>query len=296
VATENPRDAISGRNLGRTGLIVYPVGLGAMPLSLDGRPDEKTGIAVIHAALDAGVTLIDTADSYCRDESDVGHNERLIAKALGAHSAGRTVTVATKGGHVRPRGAWMTDGRPERLRRCCEASLKALGVETIALYQFHRPDPRVPFADSVGALARLKQEGKIRHVGLSNVSAAQLAAAQKIVRVESVQNECNVFQQDDLRNGVIAACLQQGVSYIAYSPVGGFWGGKQRVRHPLLAAIGKAHGVSPYQVALAWLLALGPHVLPIPGASRAASIRDSAAAARLQLSPDELKRIGALGR
>lgn len=121
------------RALGRTGISVYPIGLGGMPMSLEGRPPEQQSIAVIHAAIDAGVTLIDTADSYCRDESDYGHNERLIARALKTHPSGKSVTVATKGGYTRPRGAWVVDARPERLSRCCEASLKALGVEAITL-------------------------------------------------------------------------------------------------------------------------------------------------------------------
>lgn len=284
------------RALGRTGISVYPIGLGGMPMSLEGRPPEQQSIAVIHAAIDAGVTLIDTADSYCRDESDYGHNERLIARALKTHPSGKSVTVATKGGYTRPRGAWVVDARPERLSRCCEASLKALGVEAITLYQLHHPDDRVPYADAVGALARLQQAGKIVHIGLSNVSAAQLAEAQRIVRVESVQNECNPLVTGDFRNGVVAACQKQGLTYIAYSPVGGNWGHRQQSKNKALVAIGKAHGVSPYQVALAWLLAKGPHILPIPGASKVTSIRDSAAAAQLELTAAELKQIDGLGR
>lgn len=289
-----PSDVL--RPIGRTGQRVYPIGLGAMPLSLSGRPDEKAAVSVIHAALDAGVTLIDTADSYCADEKDYGHNERLIAKALKTHPAGKLARVATKGGYTRPGGGWVVDARPERLRACCEASLRALGVEAIWLYQLHHPDGRVPFAESVGAMARLQQQGKVQHVGLSNVSAAQLAEAQRLVRVETVQNECNPLTQDDFRNGVVAACAQQGVTYIAYSPVGGYWGHRQQAKTGLLRAIGKAHGVSPYQVALAWLLASGPHVLPIPGASKAASIRDSAEAVSLTLTTEEMEQIGALGR
>jgi aryl-alcohol dehydrogenase-like predicted oxidoreductase len=284
------------RELGRTGLKVFPIGLGAMPMSLDGRPPEAQSIATIHAAIDASVTLIDTADSYCRDDSDFNHNEKLIAKALKAHPAGKSMAVATKGGLTRPRGAWHTDARPERLMRCCDASLKALGVDAITLYQLHGPDDRVPFADSVGALARLKEQGKIRHVGLSNVSAAPLNEAQKVVRVESVQNECNPAVKEDFRTGVIAACAKQGVTYIAYSPVGGYWGHRQQSKARVLVSVAKAHGVSTYQVALAWLLAKAPHILPIPGASKAASIQDSAAAAGLLLSAEEIKKIDAMGR
>jgi aryl-alcohol dehydrogenase-like predicted oxidoreductase len=286
----------TSRQIGRTGIRVYPIGLGGMPMSLDGRPPEAQSIAVIHAAIEAGVTLIDTADSYCRDDLDFNHNEKLIGKALKAHPAGKTITVATKGGLTRPRGAWNTDARPERLMRCCEASLKALGVEAITLYQLHAPDDRVPFADSVGALAKLKEQGKILHVGLSNVDVAQLDEAQRIVRVESVQNECNPGSVGDFRNGVIAACAKQGVTYLPYSPVGGHYGHRQQSKQRVLVEIGKAYGASPYQVALAWLLAKGPHLIPIPGASKITSIRDSAGAAGLELTADEIKKVDALGR
>src|SRR5215216_8128477 len=157
------------------GTAVFPIGLGAMPLYVSGRHDEARSIRTIHAALDAGVTLIDTADAYCRDESDFGHGERLVAKALAGWSGDRDrVLVATKGGHTRPGGEWGLDGRPEYLRQACEASLRALGVDAIGLYQFHRPDPKVPFAESVAALAELKAAGKVRLVGLSNVSVDQI--------------------------------------------------------------------------------------------------------------------------
>jgi aryl-alcohol dehydrogenase-like predicted oxidoreductase len=176
------------RRLG--GLQVSAIGLGEMPMSLAGRPDEARSIRTIHAALDTGVTLIDTADAYCRDESDFGHGERLVAKALAGWSGDPDrVLVATKGGHTRPGGEWGLDGRPEYLRQACEASLRALGVDTIGLYQFHRPDPEVPFAESVGALAELKAAGKVRLVGLSNVSVDQINQARELVEVASVQNE-----------------------------------------------------------------------------------------------------------
>lgn len=282
------------RSLGRTGIRVFPIGLGGMPLSLQGRPEEKAGIAVVHAALEAGVTFIDTANVYCIDDDDIGHNERLIAKALKTHPRGKDITVATKGGMTRPRGSWGMDGRPAKLRAACEASVKALGVEAITLYQLHGPDDRVPFPDSVGELARLKQEGKIRHVGLSNVTLQQLAAAQKIVRIESVQNECNPRQAEDVRSGLIRACAQQQVTYIPYSPVGGHFGHRNMAKHPVLLKLGKTHGCSPYNIALAWLLGLGEHVLPIPGASKIASIRDSVQAVQVKLSPEEVRQIAAI--
>lgn len=281
-------------SLGTTGIQVFPIGLGAMPLSLSGRPDEKTGIRVIHAAIDLGVTFIDTANVYCIDDEDIGHNERLIAKALKAHPKGKDITVATKGGMTRPRGSWGAEGRPEKLRAACEKSLKALGVDAITLYQFHWPDDRVPFTESVGALARLKEEGKVRHVGISNVTLKQLNAAQKVVRIESVQNECNPESSEDVRGGLIQACAAQKVTYLPYSPVGGQYGHRSLARHPTLLKLAKAHGTSAYCIALAWLLAQGGHVLPIPGASKVASITDSVKAVNVKLSADDLKQIAAI--
>jgi len=282
------------RTIGRTGIEVFPIGLGAMPLSLQGRPSEESAIAVIRAALDAGVTLIDTANSYCVDERDTGHNERLIAKALDQLGAAGQVTVATKGGLIRPRGAWNVDARPESLIAACEQSLRDLAVETITLYQLHAPDDRVPFAESVGALATLRQAGKIRHAGLSNVDVVQIREALRIVRVESVQNRCNITDQTDLRSGLVELCAAEGMAYLPYSPVGGHYGHRSLARHKALQPIAKAHGCSPEQVMLAWLLAKGRHVLPIPGASRIASITGSADAAKLQLTAEDILRIDAI--
>src|SRR5258705_4617888 len=157
------------------GTEIYPIGLGAMPMSLAGRPDEAQSIRTIHAALDAGANLIDTADAYCRDESEVGHNERLIAKAI--RDRRDDVLVATKGGHTRPGGDWDVDGSPAHLRAACEASLRALETDRIDLYQYHRPDPSIPYAESDGALKELQDEGKIRWIGLPNATFAQLQEA-----------------------------------------------------------------------------------------------------------------------
>ena len=278
------------RRLG--GLEVGAVGLGEMPMSLAGRPDEARAIRTIHAAFDAGVTLIDTADAYCRDESDFGHGERLVAKALAAWSGDRDrVLVATKGGHTRPRGDWDLDGRPEYLRQACEASLRALGVEAIGLYQFHRPDPKVPFAESVGAMAELKAAGKVRLVGLSNVSVDQIRQARQLVEVASVQNEFSPrFRRSE---GELAFCAAQRIAFLPWSPLGGIGRGGSlgQGRHRAFGEVAEAHGVSPQQVALAWELAKGPVVIPIPGASRPESITDSAAAATLRLGTDDLARL-----
>ncbi len=277
------------RRLG--GLQVSAIGLGEMPMSLAGRPDEARSVRTIHAALDAGVTLIDTADAYCIDESEVGHGERLVAKALAAWPGDRDrVLVATKGGHTREGGDWGLDGRPEHLRQACEASLRALGVETIGLYQFHRPDPKVPFAESVGALAELQKAGKVRLVGLSNVSVDQIRQARQLVQVASVQNEFSPrFRRSE---GELAFCAAERIAFLPWSPLGGIGRGRDLGgRHRAFADIGEAHGVSAQQVALAWQLAKAPVVIPIPGSSRPETITDSAAATRLRLSDDELARL-----
>ena len=276
------------------GLAVSAVGLGAMPLSLAGRPDEARALATVHAALDAGITLVDTADAYGLGEAEVGHNERLVAKALRQWGGDRDrVLVATKGGHVRRGREWDLDGSPEHLARACEASLRALGVEAIGLYQLHRPDPKVPFGESVGALAELQAAGKVRLVGLSNVRVDQIRAAREICTVASVQNEFSPrFRRSE---GELAYCAANRIAFLCWSPLGGAGrAGAVGERHPAFAAVAARHGVSPQQVALAWALAKGPTVIPIPGATRPETIRDSAAAARLRLAAAELAELDRL--
>jgi aryl-alcohol dehydrogenase-like predicted oxidoreductase len=271
---------------------VFPIGLGEMPMSLSGRPPEERSIRTIHAALDAGVNLIDTADAYARDHRDIGHGERLIANALRGRRDG--VIVATKGGHKRRGEAWTLDGRPEHLRAACEASLRALETDRIDLYQFHRPDPSVPYAESIGAFKELQDEGKVRWVGISNASLEQIELACSIVHVVSVQNQLSLEYPFPLERGEVAECERRGIAFLPWSPLGGIpradraAGGHEAVR-----AAADAHGVSPQQVALAWLLSLSPVVIPIPGASRPESIRDSVQAVELELSADELRAIGA---
>jgi aryl-alcohol dehydrogenase-like predicted oxidoreductase len=275
------------RRLG--GVDVFPIGLGAMPLSLEGRPGEADAIRTIHAALDAGVDLVDTADAYAPDESEVGHNERLVARAL--HGRRDDVIVATKGGHVRRGRAWDVDGRPEHLRAACEASLRALGTDRIDLYQFHRPDPAVPFAESVGAFKELQDEGKVRWVGLSNVTVAELEEALDIVDVVAVQNQLSVEFTHPIAAGEVAACAERGIAFLPWSPLGGIGKAGSVTAIAAVKDVAAAHGVSPQQAVLAWLLRLGPTVVPIPGARRPETIRDSAAAAALELADDEVAAI-----
>lgn len=276
------------RTLGTTDLHVSAIGLGGMPLSIEGRPAPSEAIKVIHASLRAGVRLIDTSDVYCLDQAEVGHNERLIAEALAQWPDPESVVVATKGGMTRPGGAWVTDVHPRRLKAACEASLKALRVPALTLYQLHTVDDVVPLEDSVGALAELRRAGKILHIGLSNVTAAEIRRAQQVAPIVSVQNRCGVFDRRDFNNGVIALCEAEKITYLAYSPVGGARGKHRLAADPALRRIAARHEVSPYQVALAWLLARSPSIVPIPGASRIPSAIDSAAAASLTLTPDDL--------
>ncbi|MFC7721780.1 aldo/keto reductase [Nonomuraea recticatena] len=205
-------------------LSVSAIGLGAMPMSVAGHmPDEGRSIRTIHAALDAGVTLIDTADAYAPTTAETGHNERLVARALELWSGDRdTVLVATKGGHTRTGGdGWGLDGSRDYLRRACERSLKALGVEAIGLYQHHRPDPAVPYEESIGALRELLDEGKIRLAGISNADPAQIRQAHDILggRLASVQNEYSPrFRSSEQE---IDVCEELGVAFLPWSPLGG---------------------------------------------------------------------------
>jgi aryl-alcohol dehydrogenase-like predicted oxidoreductase len=277
---------------------VSAIGLGAMPMSVEGRPDEQRSIATIHAALDTGVTLIDTADAYHRDATDAGHNETLIARALAGYGGDTSgVLVATKGGHVRPGdGSWTLDGSPEHLKRACEASLKRLGVEAIGLYQFHRPDPDVPYAESVGALRDLLDEGKIRLAGISNADPEQIRLADDILggRLASVQNQFSpAFRSSEPE---LRLCAELGVAFLPWSPLGGIpKAADLGSRFAAFAEVATARGVSPQRVCLAWMLAKAPEVIPIPGASRPETIRDSVAAVDLELSSDELGRLDAAG-
>ena len=273
------------------GTDVFPIGLGAMPMSVSGRPPEERSIRAVHAALDAGVNLIDTADAYAVDETDVGHNERLIARALRGRRDG--VIVATKGGHTRPGGAWELDGRPEHIRSACEASLKALETDRIDLYQYHRPDPEVPYAETIGAFKELQDEGKVRWIGLSNANVEQIEEARAIVDVVAVQNQLSLEYRSPLGKGEVEHCERHGIAFLAWSPLGGIpRAGEAAASHDAVRDAASSHGVSPQQVALAWLLSLSPAVIPIPGASRPESIQDSVRAVGLELSPDELERIG----
>lgn len=275
---------------------VSAIGLGEMPLSIEGRPDEAQAMRTVHAALDAGITIIDTADAYCLNTQEHGHGERLVARALATYGGDTSqVLVATKGGHLRPGdGSWQVDGRPEYLQQACEASLKALGVEAIGLYQFHRPDPSVPYAESVGAVAELLDEGKIRLAGISNATVAQIDEAQQVLggRLASVQNEFSFrfrSSEDELRH-----CEELGIAFIPWSPLGGIGNaGQVEHDHPAVAEVARARGATPQQVTLAWMVAKGDRVVPIPGSSRPETAQASAAAGDLALDAEEVAKLDA---
>jgi aryl-alcohol dehydrogenase-like predicted oxidoreductase len=281
---------------------VSAIGLGGMPLSIEGRPDADRAIRTVHAALDAGVTLIDTADSYHLKAGEVGHNERLIAQALSTYGGDTTdVLVATKGGHLRPGdGSWTIDGRPEHIRAACEASLKRLGVDAIGLYQYHRPDPTVPWAESVGTIRELHDAGKVRLMGVSNANVDQIREAVDVLGgigatgLASVQNEFSPrfrSSEDELE-----LCAELGVAFLPWSPLGGIGSaGKLGQKFSAFAEVAAAHDTSPQRVCLAWELAKAPVVVAIPGSSRPETITDSASAPDLELTADELARLDASG-
>ncbi|MCF1599089.1 aldo/keto reductase [Streptomyces muensis] len=287
---------------------VSVVGLGVMPLSIEGRPDSARALATVHAALDSGVTLLDTADSCHLPGAEPGHNELLVARALAAYGGdAQGVLVATKGGRGRPAdGSWTVNGDPRHLKAAAGASLRRLGVEAIGLYQLHKPDPGVPFEESVGALRELLDAGKIRLAGVSNADVDQIRAAHRILgdRLVSVQNQYSPAVRDS--EAELRLCAELGLAFLPWSPLGGISrssldgparsedGLSPTVDEPRFGAfraVAAARGVSPQQVCLAWLLARSPAVIPIPGASRPRTIRDSAAAADLVLGAEELARL-----
>ena len=262
-----------------------------MRLSTESDRDDARSVAVIHAALDAGVTLLDTADAYCLDADEAGHNERLVASALASWAGDRSrIRVATKGGLVRPRGEWLQDGRATHLRAACEASRRALGVERIDLYQLHAPDPRTPLSTSVRALASLQRDGLIAAVGLCNINVGQIDDARRIVNIASVQVELNLWTDASILNGVVDYCAANGIALLAYRPLGGVRRRQQLRAEPRLADIAMKHGCSPAEIALAWLRRF-PHVTPVAGATTLETIASLARADSVALDEEDFARI-----
>lgn len=275
---------------------VGAIGLGGMALCVpDATPRERV-LATVRTALDAGVTLIDTADAYgpnAAGPAAQGHNESQLAEVLDALGARSRVLIATKGGHVRTEGGgWATDSRPEHLRASIEASLRRLGVDQIDLYQHHRPDPAVPYADAIGTLKELHDAGKLRMAGISNARPEQILLARGILgdALVSVQNQFSPAFAGSHQE--LLLCDELGLAFLPWSPLGGISrAGALGERHEAFAQVGAEVGASPQQVALAWELAQSEVVIPIPGASRPESIADSAQAAELVLSEDQVHRL-----
>jgi len=262
-------------------LTVNRLGFGAMRITGRGiwgePPSREQAIATLRRVVELGVNFIDTADSYGPSVS-----EELIAEAL--HPYPDDLVIATKGGLVRPGpNRWNADGRPEHLRQACEGSLRRLRLEQIPLYQLHRPDPAVPLAESMGAIAELKNEGKIRHIGISNVSEGQLREAQKIVPIVSVQNRYNVA--DRRSQSMIDLCEQDQLVFLPWAPI------QETDKRVAVAVAAERHNVTEHQVVLAWLLAISPQILPIPGTGSLAHAEENIGAASLELSPQEIRAI-----
>ena len=268
------------------------IALGCMRLSTEPDRDEARGVAVLHAAFDAGITLLDTADAYCQDAGDTGHNERLIARALATWDGDPSrIRVATKGGLTRPQGAWVPDGRARHLTAACEASRRALGVERIHLYQLHAPDPRVALATSMRALAALKRDGQIESIGLCNVNVGQFEEARAIATIAAVQVELSVWKDDNILNGIVGSCVTHGIPLLAYRPLGGRQKARRLATDPALAEVAARHGASACEVALAWLMDLSHLIVPVAGATRIETVQSIARAAALVLDDDDRARL-----
>jgi aryl-alcohol dehydrogenase-like predicted oxidoreductase len=277
---------------------VGAIGLGLMTFDQSGEQPREQLAATVRAALDAGVTLFDTADAYGPGESGAaaqGANETLVAGLLDELGVRDRVLLATKAGHVRTDGGeWALDSSPEHLRAAVDASLRRLGIDQVALWQHHRPDPEVPYAEVLGTLAEIQASGKVRMVGLSNADADQIRAAAEVLgdALVSVQNQFSPAFRSSRKE--IDVCEELGLAFLPWSPLGGLGDAKElAAKHPAFAEVAEARGVSAQQVALAWELAQSPVVIPIPGAKRPQSVLDSAAAADLELSTDELRRLDA---
>ncbi|HKJ11632.1 MAG TPA: aldo/keto reductase [Ornithinimicrobium sp.] len=277
---------------------VGAIGLGLMTMSQDGEYPREQLLSTMRAALDAGVTLFDTADAYGSGDDGIaarGQNEELVASLLDELGVRDQVLLATKGGHIRTNdGGWDVDSSPEHLHFAVEASLERLGVEQIALWQHHRPDPKVPFEEVVGTIGEIVRSGRVGMVGLSNVDPDQIRAAHAELgdSLVSVQNQFSPKFRTSAQE--IDLCHQLGLAFLAWSPLGGLADAKElATKHPAFAEVAEARGISPQQVALAWELAQAPVVIPIPGAKRPESVTDSAAAADIDLTVEELASLNA---
>lgn len=281
--------------LGKTNITISAIGLGGMPMSLSSRPPESEAIKVIHRALELGITFIDTADSYCKDESDKHHNEKLIAKALKEYQGDTSnIIVATKGGLMRPNGTWTRNGNPDHLRKTIRESFEAFGGEKpIDVWQYHAPDSDYKIEESLKPAKEAVDAGMIRFIGVSNFSVEQIKRARDFVNIVSVQNQYNPWYRQPETDGVLKYCEQEKLTFIPWSPLGGSRRVGKLEEIDAIAQLAKEKGVSVYQIVLAWLRAKSDAIGPIPGASKVSSIEDSIKSVKLQLSPTEVQQIDA---
>ena len=266
--------------------------LGCMRLSTAPDRDEERAIQVLHAAFDAGVPAVDTANAYCRDDTEIGHNERLIARAMKTwHGDPAAIRVATKGGLTRPHGQWVPDGRARSLIAACEASLRALDVSRIPLYQLHAPDPRVPFATSVRALHALKRDGRIDAIGLCNVTVTQIEEARAITDVAAVQVELNLWNDAAVLGGILDYCARHDIQLLAHRPLGGPERRRRIETDPLLLQLSATHGATPFEIALAAVKALASVVVPVPGSTRPETATSIARTSHVELTEEDRQRL-----
>jgi aryl-alcohol dehydrogenase-like predicted oxidoreductase/histidinol phosphatase-like enzyme/predicted kinase len=259
-----------------------------MRLSTERDRDEARGVATLHAAFDAGITFLDTADAYCWDCDETGHNERLIARALASWGGDRScIVIATKGGLTRPQGAWVPDGRARHLREACEASCRALGVERIPLYQLHAVDPRIPFSTSVRALAALQRDGLVESIGLCNVNVGQIEEARGIADIASVQVELSPWHAANVMSGVVEYCISSGIQLLAYRPLGGAQNRRRISSDSVLLEVAAGHRATPFEIVLAWLRGLSDSIVPLPGPAREETARSVARAGLIALTDDD---------
>ncbi len=281
------------KQLGKSGVYVSAIALGGMPMSLSSRPNVSESLQVIHRAIELGVTFIDTADSYCKDESDKHHNEKLIHKALQTYNGDASnVVVATKGGLMRPNGSWTRNGNPEHLRKTIRESFEAFGGnKPIDVWQYHSPDPDYTIEEALKPALEAVKEGLIRFVGVSNFSVEQIKQAQDVVEIVSVQNQYSPWYRQPEKDGVLKYCEEQQLTFLPWSPFGGSRRHSDLQDIKAIAQLASHKGVSVYCIVLAWLRSKSPSILPIPGASKVSSIEDSVRAVDVKLSDDEVQRI-----
>lgn len=273
---------------------IFPIGLGAMPLSISGRPSLHYAMSVIEAFLELGGNFIDTADVYGLDDNDRGHNERLIHQAiLKLSPSNNNIVIATKGGATRPQGGWSFrgGGHPEKLRNACEQSLKNLALTSHDLYYLHGIDPEVPLEDSLGELIRLKDEGKIKNIGIANADMVQLKTALKLTTIVAVQNRCNPFCKADFKNGLIEYCKLKNILYIPYCPLGGLADHSKLANSPFFSDLKTKYGISSYQISLAWLINKYDHIVPIPGLDLINQVATALGTVNIVLDSSDMQRI-----